>query len=222
MPERLVMPLTQRLRHASAPREALREWIQVSLEAAPVTPFFDGRIMMTEEACREAIPAAVLVALVNRPEGLQVLLTKRTLHLNDHAGQISFPGGRIEPSDRNPIHTALRESEEEIGLLSQQVRVLGVLREYFIPTGYRVIPVVGWVELPLTLKPDEFEVAEIFEVPLEYFFDPARHVIKEDVKAGKKRRYYSIPYQGWHIWGATAGILVDLYQVLNQGPGTTR
>jgi len=218
----MVITLIQRLRHASVAREALQEWIQDSLNAAPAAPFFDGRIMMTEEACRAAVPAAVLVALVDRPEGVHVLLTKRTLHLSDHAGQISFPGGRIEGSDPNPIHTALRESEEEIGLLPQQVRVLGTLREYFIPTGYRVIPVVGWVQPPLTLKADEFEVAEIFEVPLEHFFDPRRHVIKEDMKAGQKRRYYSIPYQDWHIWGATAGILVELYQVLNQAPGPAR
>lgn len=216
------MTLIQRLRHASTAREALQEWIQDSLNTAPAVPFFDGRLMMTDEACRAAVPAAVLVVLVNRVEGLHVLLTKRTLHLNDHAGQISFPGGRIEPSDTDPIHTALRECEEEVGLLPQQVRVLGSLREYFIPTGYRVIPVVGWVDPPLTLKPDEFEVAEIFEAPLEHFFDPARHVIKEDMKAGQKRRYYSIPYQGWHIWGATAGILVELYQVLNQAPGPMR
>jgi len=218
----MVITLIQRLRHASVAREALQEWIQDSLNAAPAAPFFDGRIMMTEEACRAAVPAAVLVALVDRPEGVHVLLTKRTLHLSDHAGQISFPGGRIEGSDPNPIHTALRESEEEIGLLPQQVKVLGTLREYFIPTGYRVIPVVGWVQPPLTLKADKFEVAEIFEVPLEHFFDPRRHVIKEDMKAGQKRRYYSIPYQDWHIWGATAGILVELYQVLNQAPGPAR
>jgi len=218
----MVITLIQRLRHASVAREALQEWIQDSLNAAPAAPFFDGRIMMTEEACRAAVPAAVLVALVDRPEGVHVLLTKRTLHLSDHAGQISFPGGRIEGSDPNPIHTALRESEEEIGLLPQQVRVLGTLREYFIPTGYRVIPVVGWVQPPLTLKADEFEVAEIFEVPLEHFFDPTRHAIKEDMRAGQKRRYYSIPYQDWHIWGATAGILVELYQVLNQAPGPAR
>ena len=218
----MVITLIQRLRHASVAREALQEWIQDSLNAAPAAPFFDGRIMMTEEACRAAVPAAVLVALVDRPEGVHVLLTKRTLHLSDHAGQISFPGGRIEGSDPNPIHTALRESEEEIGLLPQQVRVLGTLREYFIPTGYRVIPVVGWVQPPLTLKADKFEVAEIFEVTLEHFFDPRRHVIKEDMKAGQKRRYYSIPYQDWHIWGATAGILVELYQVLNQAPGPAR
>ena len=216
------MPLIQRLRHASVAREALQEWIQDSLNAAPAAPFFDGRIMMTEEACLAAVPAAVLVALVDRPEGVHVLLTKRTLHLSDHAGQISFPGGRIEGSDPNPIHTALRESEEEIGLLPQQVKVLGTLREYFSPTGYRVIPVVGWVQPPLTLKADEFEVAEIFEVPLEHFFDPTRHVIKEVMRAGQKRRYYSIPYQDWHIWGATAGILVELYQVLNQAPGPAR
>jgi len=218
----MVITLIQRLRHASVAREALQEWIQDSLNAAPAAPFFDGRIMMTEEACLAAVPAAVLVALVDRPEGVHVLLTKRTLHLSDHAGQISFPGGRIEGSDPNPIHTALRESEEEIGLLPQQVKVLGTLREYFIPTGYRVIPVVGWVQPPLTLKADKFEVAEIFEVPLEHFFDPRRHVIKEDMKAGQKRRYYSIPYQDWHIWGATAGILVELYQVLNQAPGPAR
>ncbi|MDE1942526.1 MAG: CoA pyrophosphatase [Betaproteobacteria bacterium] len=173
--------------------------------------------MMSEDACAAAKPAAVLVPLVARPEGLQVLLTRRTEHLSDHAGQISFPGGRVEPDDASAAATALRETEEEIGLSRQRVELLGALREYFIPTGYRVVPVVGWVSPPFTLEPDPSEVAEVFEVPLEYFFDPERHVLQQDVRNGRLRQYYAIPWQQHNIWGATAGILVNFYQVLANG-----
>ncbi|NDU93091.1 MAG: CoA pyrophosphatase [Ferrovum sp.] len=170
--------------------------------------------MMSPEACTRATPAAVLVPLVARPEGVQVLLTRRTEHLSDHAGQISFPGGRVEAHDTSEVITALRETEEEIGLPRHQVHLLGTLREYFIPTGYRVVPVVGWIEPPFELNVDPSEVAEVFEVPLAYFFNPARHILQQDVKDGHMRQYYAIPWQQYNIWGATAGILVDLYQVL--------
>ncbi len=209
--------LIERLGQDSVRRHDLREWLKDRLRDPADVPHFDGRIMMTPEACALATPAAVLVPLVARPEGVQVLLTRRTDHLSDHAGQISFPGGRVEPHDASEVNTALRETEEEIGLPRHQVHLLGTLREYFIPTGYRVVPVVGWIEPPFQLSIDSFEVAEAFEVPLAYFFDPARHVLQQDVKDGRMRQYYAIPWQQHNIWGATAGILVDLYQVLSAG-----
>ncbi len=201
---------------AGAPEE-LKAWLRACLSSQEDVPHFDGRLMMSEEACVAAKPAAVLVPLVARPEGIQVLLTRRTDHLSDHAGQISFPGGRVEPEDSSVVATALRETEEEIGLPRQRVELLGALREYFIPTGYRVVPVVGWVSPPFALAPDPSEVAEVFEVPLVYFFDPSRHVLQQDVRNGRLRQYYAIPWQQHNIWGATAGILVDLYQVLASG-----
>ena len=116
----------------------------------------------------------MLVPLVNRPSGLQVLLTQRTAHLTDHAGQISFPGGRAEETDASLAATALRETEEEVGLPASAVTVLGSLPHYETVTGYRVTPVVGWVEPPFALKPDPFEVADVFEVPLDFLLDPGQ------------------------------------------------
>ncbi len=209
-----VPDLIERLDQDAARRHDLREWLKDRLTEPADVPHFDGRIMMTPEACARAKPAAVLVPLVARPQGVQVLLTRRTEHLSDHAGQISFPGGRVEHHDTSEVVTALRETEEEIGLPRHQVHLLGTLREYFIPTGYRVVPVVGWIEPPFQLRIDPSEVAEVFEVPLAYFFNPARHILQQDIKEGRMRQYYAIPWQQHNIWGATAGILVDLYQVL--------
>jgi 8-oxo-dGTP pyrophosphatase MutT (NUDIX family) len=163
---------------------------------------------------RVAIPAAVLVPLVSRAAGVTVLLTQRTAHLNDHAGQISFPGGRVDAGDVDRIDTALREAHEETGLPRERVEPLGVLPEYDIPTGFRVTPVVGWVEPPFTLRPDPFEVADVFEVPLTFFLEPANHRCHVDVRDGQRRHYYSMPYEGRNIWGATAGMLHVLYRVL--------
>ncbi len=206
--------LIERLGQDSVRRHDLVEWLKGRLTDPADVPHFDGRIMMTPEDCARATPAAVLVPLVARPEGVQVLLTRRTEHLSDHAGQISFPGGRVEDHDTSAVITALRETEEEIGLPRHQVQLLGRLREYFIPTGYRVVPIVGWIDPPFQLNVDPSEVAEVFEVPLAYFFNPARHILQQDIKDGRMRQYYAIPWQQYNIWGATAGILVDLYQVL--------
>jgi len=151
----------------------------------------------------------VLVPVVQRADGLTVLLTRRTAHLNDHAGQISFPGGRAEPGDASAAATALRETEEEIGLAAARVEVLGQLHEYLTVTGYRVTPVVGLVTPPLDLRPDDFEVAEIFEVPLEFLLDPANHQRNSVIHEGRQRRYYAIPYRQYYIWGATAGMLMN-------------
>ncbi len=159
-------------------------------------------------------PAGVLVALVNRSDGVHVVLTQRTDHLSDHAGQISFPGGRAEDHDADIIETALREAEEEIGLPRAQVEVLGTLPDYFTVTGYRVTPVVAWVEAPVTYAPDPFEVAEVFEVPLAFFLDAANHQRHSLMRDGRERFFYAMPYNDYYIWGATAGMLVHLQQVL--------
>ena len=158
--------------------------------------------------------AAVLVPLVNRPQGVQVLLTQRTAHLRDHAGQISFPGGRVEPEDPDRETTALRETEEEIGLARERIALLGRLPGYEIPSGFRIVPVVGWVEPPFDLKADEFEVADIFEAPLTHFLDPANYQRREYHFRGRHRHYLAIPYEGRYIWGATAGMLYSLCRLM--------
>lgn len=158
-------------------------------------------------------PAAVLVPVVVRPEGLFMLLTQRTDHLHDHAGQIAFPGGRTEAGE-SPIETALRESREEIGLLPEQVDIIGFLPEYHTITGYRVSPVVGLVTPPLNLELDAFEVADTFETPLEFLLDASNHQRHEIDFRGRRRHYWAMPWQGRYIWGATAGMIVTLYRHL--------
>jgi 8-oxo-dGTP pyrophosphatase MutT (NUDIX family) len=162
-------------------------------------------------------PAAVLVPIINRPTGLTVLLTQRTAHLRDHAGQVSFPGGRCEPQDVGPEATALREAEEEVGLLPAQVELLGLLPEYRTSTGFAVTPVVGLVEPPLNLKLDDFEVAEVFEPPLGFLLDPANRQRQRVHWRGDWREYWAMPWEGYYIWGATAGMLVSLQRRLVSG-----
>ena len=191
----------------SAPEELwLRSRFAEPRTVEPVTSG-DGHLWHSD---REIRPAAVLVPLVRRENGLTVLLTRRTAHLNEHAGQISCPGGRSEPGDAYAAETALREAAEEIGLAAERVEVLGELHEYVTVTGYRVTPVVGLVTPPLELRLDDFEVAEVFEVPLEFLLDPANHLRNRIVHGGRQRHYYAIPYRQYYIWGATAGMLMNL------------
>lgn len=167
---------------------------------------------------REPVAAAVLIPIIVRPTGLTVLLTQRTAHLRDHAGQVSFPGGRCEPEDDSPIVTALRESEEEVGILAKQVEVLGTLPEYVTGTGFRVTPVVSLVTLPLNLRLDDFEVAEAFESPLDFLLDAANYRHETVEIAGQPRTCWAVPWQGYFIWGATAGMLVSLRECLVSRP----
>lgn len=160
------------------------------------------------------IPAAVLVPLIEHPHGFTVLFTQRTADLKAHGGQISFPGGRLEPEDIDPVAAALRESREEIGLAADQVEILGRLDPYITVTGFEVTPVVGAVKPPLVVTPDPVEVAEIFEVPLAFFLEPANHQRHSRTAAGVVRAYYAMPYGERYIWGATAGMLLNLYDVL--------
>jgi 8-oxo-dGTP pyrophosphatase MutT (NUDIX family) len=161
--------------------------------------------------------AAVLVPLVERNAGTQVLFTQRTSHLHDHAGQISFPGGRVEPEDRHREDTALRETEEEIGLPRAAIRVLGALPDHEMQSGFCITPVGGWIRPPYRTEPDPFEVQDIFEVPLAHFLTPGNYQRRRYVLEGLDRRYLAIPYGGRYIWGATAGMLYSLYQLLRAG-----
>jgi len=178
-----------------------------------VTPIAtgDGHLWRQTEELR---PAAVLVPVVRRDAGLTILLTQRTDHLFDHAGQISFPGGRSEACDESAAATALRETFEEIGLPHSHVEVLGLLPEYTTVTGYQVTPVVGLVNSPPALSLDAFEVAEAFEVPLTFFLDPVNHQRNTLQYQGRTRHYYAMPYESRYIWGATAGMLMNLYAFL--------
>jgi 8-oxo-dGTP pyrophosphatase MutT (NUDIX family) len=158
--------------------------------------------------------AAVLVPLVDRPAGLTILLTQRTAHLRRHAGQIAFPGGRIEEFDANPIDAALRETQEEIGLGRDRVEPVGHLDRYVTRTGFTITPVVGIVSPPFALTLDVDEVADAFEVPLAFILNPINRQRQSLEYQGIQRHFYVFPYLERNIWGATAGMLVNLAEVL--------
>ena len=163
-------------------------------------------------------PAAVLLLVVNHPADPTVIFTQRTAHLADHAGQISFPGGRCDEGDCDPEDTALREAEEEIGVTRDRVEILGRLPEYHTSTGYRVTPIVGWAEPPLTYRPDPHEVADVFEVPLAFLLDSGNHRYESAFFKGRMRKYWAMPYGERFIWGATAGMLVTFHRILIPKP----
>ena len=158
----------------------------------------------------ELIPAAVLVLIIRRNDGLQVLLTKRNENLKHHAGQISFPGGRVDDSDRNVQHTALRETEEEVGLKPALIKIIGELDQYIVGTGYLVSPIIGVIEPPFELVKQEDEVAEIFEAPLDFLISPENFKRYSKNFNGKKHYHFAITWENHFIWGATAGMLRNL------------
>lgn len=197
-------------------------WLRADLPAAahwaPEWPGDGARF-----SDRAPAAASVLVPLVERPQGLQVLLTRRTAHLRDHAGQISFPGGRAESHDADAAATALREAQEEVGLDPAAIEVIGQLPSYTTVTSFVVTPVVALVQPPVGLALDHFEVAEAFEVPLQFLMTPAHHRRHVWETAGVRRQFLSMPWQGpgadgvyreYFIWGATAAMLRNLYAYL--------
>ncbi len=181
----------------------------------PEFPGDDQRL--SERPLRQA---AVLVPLVRRADGLAVLLTRRTDHLNDHAGQVSFPGGRTDPEDTDAIATALREAREEVGLAADEIEVIGVLPTYTTVTAYEVTPIVGLLDPPRALALDPFEVAEVFEVPLAFLMDPSNHRRHAVQFQGLSRQFISMPWgadaggEPYFVWGATAAMLRNLYRFL--------
>lgn len=185
-----------------------------------LTPGFSGERWLTgdmgtdEDNRDEPTPAAVLIGMVERAGGPSLVLTQRTAHLRDHAGQISFPGGRVEPDDPSIRATALREAEEEIGLVPSKVEILGELATYDTVTGFRIHPVVAWLKPPLKFQPDPYEVADVFELPLAFVLDPRNHQRHSVRRGPMTRSYYVLPYQNRFVWGATAGILINLYGLL--------
>lgn len=161
-----------------------------------------------------AIPAAVLIGVVPRPEGPTVLLTQRAATLRKHSAQVAFPGGRVDAVDGSPVVTALRETEEEIGLSREKITTLGFLDAYLTGTGYRIVPVVALVEPPFSLTLNPSEVAAAFETPLSFLLDPANHRREGREWKGVFRTYYAMPFEDRYIWGATAGIIRNLYERL--------
>lgn len=160
--------------------------------------------------------AAVLVPLIDHATGMTVLLTQRTDTLPHHAGQICFPGGRIEDRDRTPEDTALRETEEEIGIEPSRIELVGRMKAHETGTGFRVIPVIGLLAPPLALVPDPAEVAHVFEVPLDFVLDPANHRFETRVSRGVERRFPTLPWREHFIWGLTARILGELAEMLRR------
>lgn len=156
--------------------------------------------------------AAVLIPVVAHPDGATILLTRRAEHMKDHAGQIAFPGGKMDAADKSPLNTALREAQEEIGLDRRFIAPLGYLDPYLSSSGFRIVPVVAMIDPAHQLTVDPGEVESTFEVPLGFLMDPTRHETHEREWRGAMRRYYAMPYGDYYIWGVTAGILRNLYE----------
>jgi 8-oxo-dGTP pyrophosphatase MutT (NUDIX family) len=176
----------------------------------------DGECAVREYLRENLIPASVMFPIVLRDDAPQVLLTRRTCHLRDHPGQICFPGGRADPEDASPAHTALREVWEETGISSDRIEVIGYLPDRRTVTGFRITPVVAFIRPPFELNPDAFEVADIFEAPLAFLLDAANHHVIP--RPGKENPLFSIAFGSRRIWGATAGIIRALSERLAAAP----
>ncbi len=201
MRERILQRLSDTQVSSDPAREALDRWtpeLQAVLFPQPL------------------ISAAVLVPVIETGGELSLLLTERTAHLRDHAGQISFPGGRVEPEDDSALATALREADEEVGLSAAAVQIAGYLPPYAVVTGFVVSPVVGLVEGPASLDLDDFEVAEAFEVPLKFFLDAKQRRTRRRFVRGTEITTVEYVHQGRRIWGATAHIIDDFITLLKK------
>ena len=171
----------------------------------------DNDLMENEVVRTENLTeAAVLIPIVERNNGLKVILTKRSNNLKQHPGQISFPGGKSEKTDKSLVATALRETREEIGINNKNVEILGQLSKHVTITGFKITPFIGKIRTGFSTKIQTSEVSEIFEVPLSYLSNPKNFRVETVKWKGKKRFFYSIPYGPYYIWGATARILKNL------------
>jgi 8-oxo-dGTP pyrophosphatase MutT (NUDIX family) len=193
----------------SQPRHEVTEWRVLGVDA-------ERSRRLQRHFPADPVAAAVLVALVDRPEGLSVLLTQRASHLAKHAAQISFPGGRLEPTDADVASAALREAQEEIGLDPAHVRVFGYLPDHLVISGFRVTPVLSLVTPPFSLALNAAEVDEVFEVPMSHVFDPANHKARLRRVGDEDMLLYDIPWQGQNIWGATAGMLLTFVRMVQE------
>lgn len=158
--------------------------------------------------------AAVLIGIMEQTAGPRVVLTQRTGHLKSHAGQVAFPGGKIDPTDNGPVEAALREAEEEIGLDAGRVNLLGTLSPYLTGSGYRVVPVIGTISGGSDFKPNPDEVEDVFDVPLGFLMNPANHQKQSREWQGKRRYFYAMPFEDRYIWGVTAGIIRSFYETV--------
>jgi 8-oxo-dGTP pyrophosphatase MutT (NUDIX family) len=199
---------------APAGADGVRRLLAARLDFAPLERFGAPRT----DAATGLRDAAVLIPIVERRDGPQVLLTLRPETMTSHPGQISFPGGRIDPGDAGPVAAALREAEEEVGLPEALVEVRGVLDPLETGTGFRIVPAVGLVDDAFEAIINETEVAEAFEVPFEFLMDPANHALRWGEFRGQRRSYYEMVYDGRRVWGATARIIVDLHNRLFEAP----
>jgi 8-oxo-dGTP pyrophosphatase MutT (NUDIX family) len=213
---------TQHFLHpARFTREQMRTWLRASdaVAASGDTRFADdGESLWIVPKERPLKPAAVLVLVVQNPVPT-IVFTQRTAHLTDHAGQISFPGGRVEETDASPAATALREANEETGVDVSRIEVLGELPHYTTGTGYIIRPVVAWADVPLNFSPDPSEVEEVFEVPAPFLLDSRNHRREQAMYKGRMRDYYAIPFERRYIWGATAGMLITFSRVIAHAEG---
>jgi 8-oxo-dGTP pyrophosphatase MutT (NUDIX family) len=201
---------------ALSPERLSAEWLKARFAAPPQWEHEQGDERRLRQSTAAPVPAAVLMPIVQREEGLTLLLTRRTAHLHDHAGQVSLPGGRVDKMDASAIDTALRETEEEVGIDRRHIHVLGTLPDYLTGTGFRVTPVVALVRPPFELRADPFEVAEIFEVPLSFLMNGMNHQRRslELPEQAGRRVFYAMPYDRFFIWGATAAMLRNLFHFL--------
>ena len=184
------------------------------LDRPPAGPGWNHAQLVDVLPSRPPAEAAVLVGLVPRPQGTQVLLTRRTVGLRQHGGQVGFPGGRMDPDDRHPVAAALRECDEEIGLPLEQVAPLGFLDPFITISHYRVLPVVAAVDPAFVPRPSPDEVDAVFEVPLEFLMDPANAQWREVDFQGRPRRLLEYTWPDEYIWGASAAMLYNLRQLL--------
>lgn len=193
----------------SQPQHDLADWRVLGVDA-------ELSRKLARHLPQDPVPAAVLVPLIERPEGLSVLLTERASHLANHAAQISFPGGRLEPDDPDIASAALREAQEEIGLDPARVRVFGYLPDHVVISGFRVTPVLAMVAAPFSLELNAAEVASVFEVPLAHVLDRRNHKARMRRVGDEELLLYDIPWEGRNIWGATAGMLLTFVRMLQQ------